>query len=88
MAASVEQQILDIIAKHSDVDPGTLNSESTLTDLGIESLEGIELIFDIEDHFDIHLPEKGPELDVNSAGGLIKAVRTALAAKEQVATAS
>ncbi|MDA3914487.1 phosphopantetheine-binding protein [Oleiagrimonas sp.] len=81
MSESVQQQILDIIAKHGDIDTSTLKPESTLTDLGIDSLEAIEIIFDIEEHFDITLPEQDPDFDADTAGGLVKAVEAALAAK-------
>ncbi|MGA9423187.1 MAG: acyl carrier protein [Rhodanobacteraceae bacterium] len=81
MSATVQQQILDIVAKHADVDVATLKPESTLTDMGIDSLEAIEIIFDIEEHFDITLPDRDPDFDTDTAQGLVKAVETALAAK-------
>ncbi|MGA8278719.1 MAG: acyl carrier protein [Rhodanobacteraceae bacterium] len=87
MSATVQQQILDIVAKHADVDVATLKPESTLTDMGIDSLEAIEIIFDIEEHFDITLPDRDPDFDTDTAQGLVNAVETALAAKGNAAPA-
>lgn len=87
MPASVQQQILDIIAKHGDIDTSKLTPESTLTDLGIDSLEAIEIIFDIEEHFDITLPEKDPDFESDTAAGLVKAVEKALAERDKDADA-
>ncbi len=85
MTASVQQQILDIVAKHADVDVASLTPESTLKEAGIDSLEAIEIIFDIEEHFDITLPDRDPNFDTETAQGLISAVETALAAKSDAA---
>lgn len=84
MPESIQQQILEIIAKHGDFDTSTLTPESTLTSLGIDSLEAIEIIFDIEEHFDITLPEQDPDFSADTAAGLMKAVEAALAAKSEV----
>jgi acyl carrier protein len=85
MSASVQQQIFDIIAQHGKIDVSQITPESTLKDLNIASLEAIEMIFDIEEHFDITMPDRDPNFDTDSAQGLIDAVETALAAKESAA---
>lgn len=88
MTESVQQQILAIVAKHADVDVATLKPESTLKEVGIDSLEAIEIIFDIEEHFDITLPDRDPNFDSETAQGLISAVETALAAKGDAAASA
>jgi len=53
-----------------------------LKDLGVESLEAIELIFDIEEHFDITFPDQqGANFDSDTAQSLVDAVQTALDSK-------
>lgn len=81
MSPSIQQQIFELIAKHGGIDLNTLTPESTLKDLGIDSLDAIEIIFDIEEHFDINLPDRDPDFDADSARGLVCAVQSALAAK-------
>jgi len=88
MDEAIAQQVFDIIAKHGDIDRASLTPESTLKDLGIDSLEAIETIFDVEEHFDINFPSQDPNLDGGSLGGLVSAVQQALAAKADAAPAA
>jgi acyl carrier protein len=79
MTDSTQQQIFDLIAKQAKIDVATIKPESTLKDLGIASLEAIELIFDIEEHFDITFPDQqGANFDTDTAQSLVDAVQKAL----------
>ncbi|MEO8810333.1 MAG: phosphopantetheine-binding protein [Rhodanobacter sp.] len=79
MSETTQQQIFDIIAKQAKVDVATIQPGSTLKDLGIASLDAIELIFDIEEHFDINFPEQqGASFDSDTAQSLVDAVQKAL----------
>ncbi|HEV2680648.1 MAG TPA: phosphopantetheine-binding protein, partial [Rhodanobacter sp.] len=49
MNDTTQQQLFEIIAKQAKIDVTIIKPESTLKDLGIASLEAIELIFDIEE---------------------------------------
>ncbi|HEY0197383.1 MAG TPA: acyl carrier protein [Rhodanobacter sp.] len=82
MTDTTQQQVFKIIAKQAKIEVNAIKSESTLKDLGIASLEAIELIFDIEEHFDISFPEQqGANFDSDTAQDLVDAVQTALDAK-------
>jgi acyl carrier protein len=79
MTDTTQQQIFDLIAKQAKIDVATIKPESTLKDLGIASLEAIELIFDIEEHFDITFPDQqGANFDTDTAQSLVDAVQKAL----------
>jgi len=79
MSETVQQQIFEIIAKQAKIDVATIKPESTLKDLGIASLDAIELIFDIEEHFDINFPDQqGANFDSDTAQSLVDAVQKAL----------
>lgn len=79
MAPTIQQQVFEIIAKQAKIDISTIKPESTLKDLGIASLDAIELIFDIEEHFDINFPEQqGANFDSDTAQSLVDAVQQAL----------
>ena len=89
MTATIQQQVFEIIAKQAKLDVNTIKPESTLKDLGVASLEAIELIFDIEEHFDITFPEQqGANFDSDTAQSLVDAVQTALDGKAAAAEAS
>ncbi|CAM5463316.1 phosphopantetheine-binding protein [Rhodanobacter lindaniclasticus] len=69
----------EIIANQAKVEVDAVKPESTLKDLGVASLEAIELIFDIEEHFDIHFPDQqGANFDSDTAQSLVDAVQKAL----------
>ena len=79
MTATTQEQVFEIIAKQAKVEVSAVKPESTLKDLGVASLEAIELIFDIEEHFDIHFPEQqGADFDSDTAQSLVDAVQKAL----------
>lgn len=79
MSETIQQQIFEIIAKQAKIDVATIKPESTLKDLGIASLDAIELIFDIEEHFDINFPDQqGANFDSDTAQSLVDAVQKAL----------
>ncbi|MFQ5972199.1 MAG: acyl carrier protein [Alphaproteobacteria bacterium] len=52
----MEKEIIDIIADRARIDRVNVGRDTTLDDLGIESLELIEIFFELEDRFDIALP--------------------------------
>jgi acyl carrier protein len=79
MNESTRQQVFEIIAKQAKIEIATIKPESTLKDLGIASLEAIELIFDIEEHFNINFPDQqGANFDRDTAQSLVDAVQKAL----------
>lgn len=88
MNQAIADQVFDIVASHGEIDRATLTAQSTLKELGVDSLEAIETIFDIEEHFDISFPSQDPNLDGGTLGGLVEAVEQALAAKSGAAAAT
>ncbi|MCB1737902.1 MAG: acyl carrier protein [Gammaproteobacteria bacterium] len=62
------------------MDAGTVLSEA-----GIDSLALVEIIFDLEEKFDITIPNpdeiEGMDTAFNTAGDVVKAVQTLLAEK-------
>lgn len=77
----VTRQVIAIIAKQAKLDEATIHPESTLKDLGVASLEAIEMIFDIEAHFDITIPDQGANFDTDTVQSLVDAVLAGLQAK-------
>ena len=53
---SVKDKVIEIIAEQAVLDPGDVHLDSTLEDLGIDSLGLVESIFAIEEEFDIQIP--------------------------------
>lgn len=79
--SSVQDTVFDIIAKESGVDRSLITPEATLKDLKIESLDAVQIIFEIEDHFKITMPDRDPNFDTESVKGLVEAVEKLVAAQ-------
>ena len=79
---SVREQVYDIIAKEGSIDRARIEPRSTLKDLEVESLDVVQIIAAIEEHFEIFLPYDDPKLDIQTAGGLTEAVERLLRQKQ------
>ncbi len=53
---SIKEQVIVIIAEQALLEPADVKMDSTLEDLGIDSLGLVESIFAIEEAFDITVP--------------------------------
>ena len=47
-----------VLSEKYDVSPDAISPEATLTELGLDSLTVVELLFDVEDEFEIEVPEE------------------------------
>ncbi len=50
--------LADVLSEKYEVDPDAIRPEATLTELGLDSLTVVELLFDVEDEFEIEIPEE------------------------------
>ena len=48
----------EVLTEKYDVDREAISPEATLTELGLDSLTIVELLFDVEDEFGIEVPEE------------------------------
>lgn len=51
------ETIQEILNENLDIDPATVTADSTFESLGIDSLDMVELVCEIENRFDIELGE-------------------------------
>jgi acyl carrier protein len=77
--SSVQETIFTIISKEAGVDPAKISLDSTLKALEIQSLDAVQIIFEIEDHYKITLPDRDPNFDTESVKGLVEAVERLVA---------
>ena len=83
---SVTDKIFEIIAEQAVLETSDVTMESTLEDLGIDSLGLVESIFALEEEFDITVPFNANEppnsdFDISSVSKIIEGVERLL--KEQ-----
>ena len=79
MAESVRDRVIAIIAEQAVLEPGDVKMDSTLEDLGIDSLGLVESIFAIEEAFDISVPfnanePEASDFDISSVAAIVNAV--------------
>jgi len=86
--SDVAERISAIIAKEVSIDPSEVKPESTLEDLKIESIDLVQIMFAIEEEFDIYLAEADVGFDVENVGQVVDAVEQLVAAKGSQDTAS
>jgi acyl carrier protein len=72
--SQVQDTVFGIIAKEANIEVSKITLESTLKELDIQSLDAVQIIFEIEDHFKITLPDRDPNFDTESVKGLVDAV--------------
>lgn len=77
--SSIKDRVIDIIAQQAVLDPSDVSLDSTLEDLGIDSLGLVESIFAIEEEFDISVPfnANAPEesdFDISSVTSIIDGI--------------
>ena len=84
--SSIQQAVFEIISKEAPVDMDKISMDSKLADLDIASLTVAEIVFAIEDHFNIDMPDRDPEFPIDSVRGLVEAVERLVAAKGTAAS--
>lgn len=86
MADSVKEKVIAIIAEQAVMEVSDVTMDSTLADLGMDSLGLVEAIFAIEEAFDISVPFNANEpeksqFDISSVASIIAAVEGLVAEK-------
>ena len=77
--------IIAIIAKEMRVDTSRVSTTSTMEELQVESLDAIQIIFEIEDRFQISIPYDKSIHSLNSVGDIVMMVERLLLEKKEVA---
>ncbi len=76
---SVKDRVIGIIAEQAMLEPSDITMQSSLEDVGIDSLALVESIFAIEEEFDISIPfnanEPGKsEFDISDVASIVAGV--------------
>jgi acyl carrier protein len=54
---NVADKVVEIIAREQHLEPGTVKVESTFAELGIDSLDGVNILFALEEEFKVDIPD-------------------------------
>ncbi len=83
--SSTQEIIYDIIAKTCSIDRSKITPESTLKDLDVHSLDAVQVLFEIEDRFDVSVPDREDQYSAGTVRDLVEGVDQLLAAKTTAA---
>lgn len=54
---SIGEKVVEIIAREQHLAPGTVKLQSTFAELGIDSLDGVNILFALEEEYKIVIPD-------------------------------
>ena len=74
---NLDERVIDLIARHQRLQPGQVTMDSTFASLSIDSLDGMELVFDFEEAFNITIPDEVAR-QMTSVQDAVEALRQAL----------
>ena len=76
---SVEERVIRVFADFKKVPPEEITMDTTFEELGFDSLDGLNLVFELEEEFDMTIPDdrvgdmKGVRQAVEGIEALLKA---------------
>ena len=77
---TIQQHCIKLIATAKKVPPETLSPASTFEEIGLDSLDKVTLAFDVEEAYDIAIPESALAT-IDNIGAMAGAIQQAVAAK-------
>jgi acyl carrier protein len=77
----IAQRCIDIIAKSKGIPVESIHLESTFDSLAIDSLDKINISFEVEEAFEIEIPDDALG-SLKTVGDIVAGVHKLLAAKE------
>lgn len=77
MASDIEDRIYALVAKETRRDRASLSPEMTIEDLGVTSLEMVEVLMQLEDELKIEIPLDATEAarTIRTLGDLVDRIR-------------
>jgi len=74
----MKKQIIDIIAEYLDVNPDELLDYKTLVDVNIDSLDFAEIMFEIEEKFDVEImfEMQSHKNEIGNLGDVVRLIET------------
>jgi acyl carrier protein len=84
MSDDVARKVIAIIAEQAMLEPDEVKADSTPEALGLDSLGLVEIVFAIEEAFDISVPYNANEpdksdFDISTVGKIVEAVKRLIA---------
>lgn len=84
MPAELAARVIQVIAKTQHLPPESISIEQTFAELKFDSLDGMNILFAIENEFDISIPDD-QAVKIKSIREMVEGIERMLAAKQAAA---
>ncbi len=78
------EKVIEVIAHTQRIPPESVSLDSTFEGLKIDSLDGINIVFELEKEFNIEIPDDGVQ-NLRSVGDTVEGVRKLVSDKTRTA---
>ena len=85
--SSVAERVIRVFADFKKVSPEDIKMDTTFDELGFDSLDGLNLIFELEEEFDLVIPDDKVQ-SMKSVSEVVSGTETLLAEKERASETS
>lgn len=82
MTNDLNARVAEVIAKNQRIAPETITPESTFAELNIDSLDGLQIVFALEEAFDLNIPDDAAR-EFRSVGEVVRGLELLLAQKQK-----
>ena len=79
--AEIERVVLALIHEQKTIDDDALALDTELSSVGIDSLDALNILFEIEDHFDLTIPDEVSR-SLRDADQIVAAIQSLLIENE------
>ena len=75
---SITARVIQVIVKTQHMEAGIVKPESTFEELKVDSLDGLQILFALEEEFNVNIPDEAAK-QLRSVADIAEAIRTLLA---------
>ncbi len=82
--STLENKLFDIVVQKTGLERDRLSRDASIKDLEISSLDFVEIVFAVEEEFDIEVPYNANTMDsdFNTLGDIVDAVQAEVAKQQ------
>jgi acyl carrier protein len=80
MPDDITQRVIQVIAKTQHLPADQIKPESTFEELKIDSLDGINIVFNLENEFDVTIPDEAAKT-IRGVPDVVEGIQKLLAGK-------
>ncbi len=86
MSDEIMKKVIASIAELKKIDPGTITPEATFEELKMDSLDGLDLFYQLEDAFDLTIPDDRVR-SLKTVRNIVEEIEKMLSERKQAAPA-